>query len=180
MNTRYPDDEEKLAYARKVLQRKARDNTRVPMQWTSETPNAGFCAPETTPWMRINDDYPVFNAAAQVENLGDPSNPSVLTFWKRALAFRRANRNVLVYGDFALMGDLDVDSKVVAYRRSSPAGAFVVILNFSGDIQQWEIPGDVGISEWLVGNYEAGKPVKVVTGFLTLKPWEGILASCKH
>ena len=70
MKAAYPDNEEKLSFAKRVMQRKARDHARTPVQWTAESPNAGFCAPDTKPWMRVNDDYKTVNAAAQRSSVG--------------------------------------------------------------------------------------------------------------
>lgn len=50
MNQMYPGDEEKLREARLILQRKARDHARTPVQWSSSA-NAGFCKEGVTPWM---------------------------------------------------------------------------------------------------------------------------------
>jgi oligo-1,6-glucosidase len=56
-------------------------------QWDA-TEHAGFTS--GTPWMRVNDDYKLWNAASQVS---DPR--SVRSFWKEALRIRKTN-DVLV------------------------------------------------------------------------------------
>jgi glycosidase len=58
-------DESKMVEAKRIIQRKARDHARTPVQW-SDGPNAGFCPENVTPWMRVNDDYKEVNVAAQV------------------------------------------------------------------------------------------------------------------
>lgn len=167
----YPGDEEKLAYARKVLQRKARDHARTPVQWTDKH-NAGFCPPDVKPWMRVNDDYKTVNVDAQLEERsGD--DLSVYQFWKRGLANRREHKNVFVYGDFEL---LDEESKTVfAYKRASKDEAFVVVLNFSGHDIEWTIPETAKVKSWVAGTYSGGQPDNKTTGSIKLKPWEGIL-----
>lgn len=50
VNDLYPGDEEKLRQARHIMQRKARDHARTPVQWSSGA-NAGFCKEGVTPWM---------------------------------------------------------------------------------------------------------------------------------
>jgi oligo-1,6-glucosidase len=55
------------------IQLKARDNARTPVQWTSD-PHAGFST--TAPWMRVNEDYLTWNAAAQTSDPG-----SVFSYW---------------------------------------------------------------------------------------------------
>ena len=49
----YGNDPKKLAEQRKILEKKARDHARTPMQWNSGT-NAGFCESGVQPWMRVN------------------------------------------------------------------------------------------------------------------------------
>jgi len=85
---------------------KARDHARTPMQvrtlrsipfskfsltlfrqWNASA-HGGFTT--SIPWMRVNDDYPEWNAEQQI---GDES--SVYAFWRRALKVRKAH-DVLV------------------------------------------------------------------------------------
>ncbi|KAL2354107.1 glycoside hydrolase superfamily [Cryomyces antarcticus] len=115
MNAMHPHSPTHLAHARHVLQRKARDHSRTPVQW-SAAPHAGFCAPDVTPWMRVNDDYSSVNAEMQMRD-GDAKGLSVRQFWQRALAHRKKHRDVFVYGDFQLV---DADNpKVFAFKRTS-------------------------------------------------------------
>ena len=85
------------------INKKARDNARTPMQvchclphqpihlpllklpyqWDS-TPHAGFTT-AAQPWMRVNDDYPTWNAVTQVGN-----KDSVHAFWKSIIALRKS------------------------------------------------------------------------------------------
>ena len=172
----YHDNSEKLKEARKILHRKARDNTRSPMQWSSE-PNGGFCGSDVKPWMRVNDDYLTVNAALQKELSSDPDSLSVFQFWQRGLAFRKEHKDVLVYGDFDLIGRED-DKKIFAYKRWTESKLLVTVLNFSGDDVQWELPGDLKVKNWLIGNYEAGRPNKGLSGSIIVRPWESILGEC--
>ncbi|PVI05247.1 glycoside hydrolase family 13 protein [Periconia macrospinosa] len=173
INSLYPDDPAKLAEARKILQRKARDNTRVPMQWTSEKPNAGFCPPDVTPWMRVNDDYPEVNAANQMKTPPTSQSPSVREFWKHRIAERKKHKDVLVYGDFALVGG--DDESIVAYKRFIESKTYVVVLNFSGQDVEWKIPEGIQISSWVTGNYAAGIENQQKSGTIVLRPWEALM-----
>ncbi|KAF2458981.1 alpha-glucosidase-like protein maltase [Lineolata rhizophorae] len=170
----YPNDAEKFARARHILQRKARDNARTPVQWDA-SPNAGFCPPHVTPWMRVNDDFAVVNAAEQVGRsaVGDPS---VFEFWKLRLAERKKRKDVFVYGDFELLDE--PNDKVFAYRRFSEYDSFLVVLNFSGQNVEWKVPKNVEVKEWLAGNYTGRKPEKDSKEQVTLLPWEGLTATC--
>lgn len=172
----YPGDKEKQKLAKKIMQKKSRDNARTPVQWNSDA-HAGFTSESSKPWMRVNEDYKTVNAAAQLSNSEPaPGHLSVHAFWKRALANRKKNADVFVYGDFEML-DMD-DKKVVAYRRWSADKEFLTVLNFSGEKMAWEGLGGVEVQKWVAGNYDereldgrqAGKGVKV-----DLRPWEGLL-----
>jgi oligo-1,6-glucosidase len=171
MRDLYPNDEDKLAFARKVLQKKARDHSRTPVQW-SAAPNAGFCAPETKPWMRVNDDYATWNATAQRE-FSSPDQLSVLQFWKRGLENRKKHKDCFVYGDFELLKSTYED--VFAYRRQGGGEAFVTVLNFSGKEIKWEVPEHANVENWVAGNYTKDSPDQDVHGTVVLRPWEGLL-----
>lgn len=49
MTDLYKDDEKMLRFAKEVLQKKARDHARTPVQW-SDGANAGFCEDGIEPW----------------------------------------------------------------------------------------------------------------------------------
>ena len=166
----FPD---KIDYARKVMQRKARDNARTPVQWTADA-HAGFTSAEGKPWMRVNDDYKEVNVAAQLSN-SDPEQ-SVHAFWRRGLKNRKLHKNVFVYGDFELV-DPDND-KIVAYKRWSKDEAVFVLLNFSGETVQWDGFGELKMKKWWAGNYaEKDLEDKAKEGTITVRPWEGMIGS---
>jgi len=167
----YGSDEKKLAEAKHVLQKKARDHARTPVQWTAEK-NAGFCPPETKPWMRVNDDYHTVNSEAQLKQ-SNSDELSVHQFWKRGLANRKMHKDVFVYGDFAPVGK--DQERIFAYKRWTDSEAWVVVLNFSAKEAEWEVPEDVKVKGWMAGNYTAGKPEKGTSGKIKLMPWEGLL-----
>ncbi|KAF1990801.1 glycoside hydrolase family 13 protein [Aulographum hederae CBS 113979] len=172
----YPHKEKKQSEARRILQRKARDHARTPVQWTSEAPNAGFSSPSAKPWMRVNDDYPVVNAAAQLVQ-SNPDELSVFQFWQRGLANRKKHKDVFVYGDFALVGE--ESNQVFAYKRwSADSEVWLVVLNFTGKEVEWSVPEDLEVGGWMAGNYSAGKVEKETKGKIVLKPWEGLLGEC--
>ncbi|KAF1846487.1 glycoside hydrolase family 13 protein [Cucurbitaria berberidis CBS 394.84] len=168
----YPNDPAKQALARKIMQRKARDSSRTPMQW-DDSPQAGFS--NGKPWMRVNDDYKTINAAAQLANAKPtPGTLSVHAFWKRALELRKKNKEVFVYGDFEML-DMD-DKKVVAYRRWSEKEAFLTVLNLSGETVTWAKLNDLKVKKWVAGNYDEreleGRELSEKVG---LRPWEAVL-----
>ncbi|WWD19399.1 hypothetical protein CI109_103859 [Kwoniella shandongensis] len=82
-NTETPD----MSDVMDGIRRKARDHGRNPMQW-DDTKHGGFTSGE--PWMRVHDDYPDWNVVKQKD---DPE--SVLSFWKKMLAFRKEHLSSL-------------------------------------------------------------------------------------
>ncbi|KAJ7131246.1 glycoside hydrolase family 13 protein [Mycena epipterygia] len=152
------------------LQRKARDHGRVPMQWDSSA-HAGFTT--GTPWMRINDDYQTWNAAAQLDD-----EQSVRAFWKRALQLRKEH-NVLIYGDFTLLSPKN--EEVFAYTRSYGDRRALVVLNFTSKPVNFALPKDQGREDWskfelAFGNYSGG--TRKIHTELLLQAYEGQVYFC--
>lgn len=125
--------------------------------------------------MRVNDDYPAINAAAQLATPNpQPGVLSVHAFWKRALENRKKHADVFVYGDFEML-DMQHE-KVVAFRRWGEKEGFVTVLNFSGEKVVWEGLGGLKVKKWVAGNYEEGElEGKSLSGKVELRAWEGVL-----
>lgn len=173
----YSGDEKKMAHGRKVIQMKARDHARTPMQWNSG-PNAGFCAEGVKPWMRVMDDYETINAEDQI-NASDEHQLSVWQFWQRGLLDRKEHKDVFVYGDYQELSH--GDANVFAYERTSQAGEkWLVILNFSGKTVSWTLPEPLKVEFWACSTYTKGKAQKPLEGPISLSPWEGVLGQCKR
>lgn len=104
--------------ALKAVARYSRDNARTPMQW-SDGPHAGFT--EGTPWLRVNPNYKVINAAAEQE---DPD--SVLNFYKKLIALRKdpEYKETVVYG--SLEPYLREQHNLMAYFRKGEKTLFVI------------------------------------------------------
>lgn len=171
----YPNDADRRAYARKVMQRKARDNARTPVQW-DDSVHAGFTAVNVEPWMRVNDDYKNVNVAAQISGASAPT--SVHAFWKRSLEYRKQNKDLYVYGDFELVSPENDKhaAEIVAYRRWSKDHAVLVVLNFSGEEIEWDLVDGLKVDRWVAGNYgdeTLGRKSKSTS--VLLKPWEGLI-----
>ncbi|XP_014562600.1 glycoside hydrolase family 13 protein [Bipolaris victoriae FI3] len=168
----YPNNPEKQALAAEIMQRKARDSARTPMQWSAD-PQAGFTS--GTPWMRVNTDYPAINVAEQLANpTPSPGTLSIHAFWKRALEHRKENKDVFVYGDFEML-DMGHE-KVVAFRRWGKDKGFITVLNFSREEVKWGGIGDIKVKKWVAGNYDERElDTKAKSGTVDLRPWEGLL-----
>src|SRR4029077_2567334 len=77
-----------------ALALKGRDNARTPMQWDAG-PHAGFTTGE--PWLRVNPNHTVINAAAAQADLS-----SVFNHYRALIALRHENA-LVVDGRFELL-----------------------------------------------------------------------------
>ncbi|RMD44505.1 hypothetical protein DV735_g729, partial [Chaetothyriales sp. CBS 134920] len=141
----YPDDKEMQRKFLDQYRRVGRDNSRTPMQWDSSAPWAGFLPASTgtgtdndlTPWMDIHPDYATWNA----DNLVKDEN-SIYHFWRKLLAFRKQEKDLIVYGQFTT---LDLDNKfphVFAYVRTSEKKKAIVIASFAKDDVDFTVPDE--------------------------------------
>ncbi|KAI4207912.1 MAG: hypothetical protein LQ348_000410 [Seirophora lacunosa] len=166
---------EELVKQRKVLEKKARDHARTPMQWNAGM-NAGFTDDGVTPWMRVNDDYREVNAEKQLSN--ESEHLSVWQFWQRGLANRKTRKDVFTYGDFETVG-LESEEVLAYVRTGKESGRWLIVLNFSGKEVDWPLPDDVEVEGWMAGNYTKGRPEKSLKTLIALHPWEGLLGKCR-
>ncbi|KAF8953558.1 glycoside hydrolase family 13 protein [Flammula alnicola] len=148
------------------FQKKARDHSRVPMQWDS-TSNAGFT--QGTPWMRVNEDHQTWNATAEIAD-----ETSIHAFWKKALTIRK-QYEVLIYGDFKDISD--EYPSVFAYIRTLKNTRALVLLNFKElEVDFMLREGEsVGQLKFILGNYNIEEPRILSTGSIHLKGHEGRL-----
>jgi len=152
----------------KALHLKARDHARTPVQWDS-TPHAGFTT--GTPWMRVNDDYPWWNAALQV-----PDEQSVFSYWRKILQLRKQHKDVLIYGDFEMLAR--EDARVIAYRRKNGEEHAFVLVNFTNEAVEWGIPRDSGVAELVHERYRklGGHGTVLREGdVVSLRPFEAMM-----
>ncbi len=106
---------------------KGRDGERTPMQWNT-APNAGFTT--GTPWLPVPASYQTRNVETESK---DPN--SVLSFYKRVLALRHTNPQLLE-GSYVSITD---DPNVIAYLRPYKDQAVLVVLNMSGSTQNIQL-----------------------------------------
>ncbi len=118
-----------------ACEKMSRDNARTPMQWDS-SPNAGFTT--GTPWLKVNDNYPEINVAAQ-EN--DPD--SVLNYYRRLTALRKSPeyRQLFTYGKFRPA--FEKSHRILAYYREKDNQRVLVAANFGREKQHLHLPGTV-------------------------------------
>lgn len=137
-----PDMSDLLPY----LQAKARDNARTPMQWDTSA-HAGFTDESVTPWMRVHDDYKEWNVEVEQKN-----PDSINNFWRKLFKLRN-DHLALVYGDFKVI-DMD-NEQVFAITREHEGQTILVVLNFSGVDQTFQLPSSVPITK--------GSPLLIAT-----------------
>ena len=118
-----------------ACEKMSRDNARTPMQWDS-SPNAGFTT--GTPWLKVNDNYPEINVAAQ-ENAPD----SVLNYYRRLTALRKSPeyRQLFTYGKFRPA--FESSHRILAYYRENGNQRVLVAANFGRQTQHLHLPGVV-------------------------------------
>lgn len=150
-----------------------RDNARTPMQW-DDSKYAGFMSPDSTaePWLSVNPNHDVINAAAQVN---DPE--SVFTFYKKLIALRHVS-NVVAAGTWKLADNND--PYVYAFTRKLGDDTLLVAVNLSGTtstlpaeamalIESRRTPQDIVIT-----NYDAERSTRSINT-AALNPWEAVV-----
>ena len=103
-----------------------RDPERTPMQW-DKSPNAGFCPPDTDPWLPIPPDYQQINVETE---RNDPH--SLLTFTRHLIALRRS-QPALSLGSYHTIDNVPNDC--LAYLRQFDNQRYLIVLNFSDNAQ---------------------------------------------
>ncbi len=127
------DNAAELGKAFDALQYLARDHGRIPVPWSGKGLYGGFSAAAeqagkivNEPWMK---PHPLAGEINVEQQLGDPD--SVLSFWKKMIAFRRAHPDLLVYSDYQSLRMDDADTLLFVKEPQSGTGKALVVLNFS-------------------------------------------------
>ena len=94
------------------------------MQWDS-SPNAGFSS--ATPWIGVNPNYTYINAEKQLSD-----ETSVFTYYRKLLAFRQENIDIIREGDF--MPFWPEHDKIFGYVRVYNGASLYVLCNFSDEL----------------------------------------------
>ncbi|EFU41178.1 alpha,alpha-phosphotrehalase [Paenibacillus vortex V453] len=126
---------------------RSRDNSRLPMPW-NDGHQAGFTT--GTPWIKIDERYPLINAQAQVED------PHSIYHHYRQLIELRKNLPVLTDGEYVRLDQ--GHPEVYAYARRTQEQTLIVISNFSSRSVSYELPPnmwgkpDIASAQLLVRN----------------------------
>ncbi|MGM0123196.1 oligo-1,6-glucosidase [Enterococcus sp. AZ194] len=146
-----------------AMNRRSRDNSRTPMQWSNEK-NAGFSVSEKT-WLKLNTNYPTINVEEERK-----TSSSVLNYYKQLIQLRRDSqyKEVIVYGEFRPIEHPDV----IMYKRVIETSEVLVIVNYSNSEQAVQV--DDQFSTILLTNYESDNQVE---SKLILRPYESVVLS---
>ena len=107
----------------------ARDNNRTPIQW-DDSENAGFTT--GTPWIGVNPNYKEINVKNTLANKN-----SIFYYVKELIKLRHENP-IAVYGDFKEY--MEDSESLYVYERNFEGKTMLVILNFTGEEQNFELP----------------------------------------
>lgn len=138
-----------------ILDRRSRDNSRTPMQWSAKN-NAGFS--KVSPWINVADNYKSIN----VENEKNDKD-SILSFYKKLITIRKEN-TVISAGNISF---IDTDENIIAYKRSLGERKILVFCNMSNKDESLDI--DLDGFKKLIGNYSE---LNYVDKNLRLSPYE--------
>jgi oligo-1,6-glucosidase len=106
--------------AKRVIQKKTRDNARTPVQW-SKASYAGFST--VSPWIKLNPNYTDINVEQQED---DPE--SILNFYRELTAFYK-DHTVLTFGSWTEI--LSDHPQIIAYIRENETEKLRIIINLS-------------------------------------------------
>jgi alpha-glucosidase len=139
-----------------------RDPERTPMQWNREA-HAGFTS--GVPWLPVGADAVAANVADQSANPG-----SLLSLYRRLTELRRDDP-VLASGDIEVVSHVD---PLVGFWRRASGGQRLVVLNFSGDPQRYEVPGSNRSGRMRLSTF-LDRPDEVIDGSISLRGQEGVI-----
>ena len=144
----------------KAVHRQSRDNARTPLQWDNSR-FAGFS--NTKPWLDVNENYNKINVELQQDD-----SDSILNYYREIIRIRK-NYSTLIYGDFL---DLEPSNeKLYIYKRWDKQKTFIIVLNFSDDMAQWDIH-NFDSMKLVISNYKKSVYTKSVD------PWEARVYIC--
>lgn len=148
--------------AMRFVERRSRDNSRTPMQWSDEK-NAGFSGAEQT-WLKVNPNYPQINVKKAMAQ-----EDSVWHHYRKLIALRRegAYRDVAVYGKIR---PIETQGSTICYERELD-GKRILVLNNLG-AEEAEVSMEQKEYTVLLSNY---CDIREDEGKITLRAHESIV-----
>ena len=144
-----------------ILAVHSRDNSRTPVQWT-DGQNGGFT--QEKPWIEVNKNCAVINAAAQLDD-----EDSIFNHYRKLVALRK-NYDVIAYGDVVPVAK--EHPQIFAYERNYKNEQLFVVNNFYKTSADWDCGRNLDDYEILLSN--GPKPSRDGS-ILHLKPFESIV-----
>ncbi|KGY13505.1 trehalose-6-phosphate hydrolase [Vibrio tubiashii] len=144
-----------------ILAQKSRDNSRTPMQWSSQQ-YAGFS--KAQPWLEVADNYPEINADKAVED-----KDSVFYFYQKLIQLRK-EIDVITTGSYV---DLyPQHAAVFGYQRKSDSQTLICLNNYYGEETECVLPAEFDCEQarYILGNYDLN--VEQVLRHQVLRPYE--------
>ena len=140
------------AEALDFVNKRSRDNTRVPMQWDNSQ-YAGFSDEE--PWIKLCGNHDTINVESQ---FNDPD--SIYSFYKKMIKLRKES-DTLIYGDFK---ELESDDEIIAYQRIYNNEIITCICNFSNTEKSIDYSGKIILNNY--NDYSQGelRPYQFIMG----------------
>ncbi len=148
---------------------RSRDNARTPMQWTNESPYAGFS--DTKPWLAVNPNYKKINVE---KNLNDPN--SLFHHYQKLIELRTKSiyKDVIVYGSYKII-DLEHEELYI-YLRKNKDHTLLIINSFSQKKVKYSL-SNYEILDQLISNYPK---TTLKNDDIVLKPFESIVFKVKE
>jgi len=130
--------------------RSSRDSARTPVQWSDEE-NAGFAAPDATPWISVNPNYKDINVEKQE---ADPD--SLLNFYRKAIALRKS-LSAVRHGTYKEYRKLS--GRHCVYSMDDGKQKLLVVCSFSEKETAFRAPKgfDVSTGKLVLCNYKVGE-----------------------
>jgi alpha-glucosidase len=136
---------------------KGRDGCRTPMVWVRDNATGGFSTGR--PWLPVPAEH-----LSHAANVQDADAGSVLSHYRRALAFRRAHPALVAGG----MSDLTATGGIARFRRSGAGEEIFVAVNLSGGAGRIAVPE----GDWTVTGAELDSQGLAADGMIDLGPWQ--------
>ena len=149
--------------ALRILQERSRDNSRTPMQWNAQT-YAGFSTHK--PRLSLSENYAQINVEKELAE-----TDSVLHFYRKLITLRKQEPAI---SDGTITFLENENDNVLGYIRRYKNDEFLILNNFSEDVQIVHTPLNPGNYISILGNYDDS--TFIATGIL--QPYETI--TLKH
>ncbi len=150
--------------AKKVIQKKTRDNARTPVQWSGAT-YAGFSS--VSPWIKLNPNFTEINVESQAN---DPD--SILNFYRKLTSFVK-DHPVLTFGRWTEI--LSDHPHIIAYIREDEHEKLRIIINLSDKPVTFSLEEPEGTDILTTGKEGAPYNSKMV-----FAPYEGRISEIKR